>query len=80
MGVCFKLVFITTTALAILIGLKIKYLFDVPPPPVIEDTWWGPKDRSSVSSEIQTFQINFPEKVSITILFIQYLWFYIVFK
>lgn len=63
MGVLFKLGFIITIALAVLIGLKIKSLYEVPPLPPIEDTWWGPKDRSSVSSEIQTFKISFPEKV-----------------
>lgn len=63
MGVLLKLGFVVSLAFAVFVGLKIKSLYDIPPLPPIEDTWWGPEDRSSVSTEIQPFKINFPEKV-----------------
>lgn len=71
MGLLFKLSFIASVAIAVLIGLKVKSLYDVPPLPPIEDTWWGPQDRSTVSTEIQTFKINFPEKV-VTYIFLNF--------
>ncbi|KAI4471858.1 epoxide hydrolase 1-related [Holotrichia oblita] len=60
----FARIFLVVSAISIiLIGLKINRLLEVPPLPVLENTWWGPGDPKKVDTSIRPFKINIPQKV-----------------
>ncbi|KAI4471873.1 epoxide hydrolase 1-related [Holotrichia oblita] len=62
----FARIFLVVSAISIiLIGLKINRLLEVPPLPVLENTWWGPGDPKKVDTSIRPFKINIPQKSNI---------------
>jgi hypothetical protein len=42
---------------------KVRKLFKIPPLPYLEDTWWGPRDKSEEDTAIKPFTINVPDEV-----------------
>ncbi|KAK9732161.1 Epoxide hydrolase N terminus [Popillia japonica] len=63
MGSCLKIFLVISVILSILIGLKINSLLEVPPMPVLEETWWGPGQPKKVDTSIRPFKIDIPDKV-----------------
>ncbi|KAI4471855.1 epoxide hydrolase 1-related [Holotrichia oblita] len=63
MGSCSKIFLVIGGISVILIGLKINSLLEVPPMPVLEETWWGPGQAKKVDTSIRPFKIDIPEKV-----------------
>ncbi|GJQ78777.1 Jheh2 [Trypoxylus dichotomus] len=65
MGVLGKLFFLIIVGVAIFLGIKLNSLFQVPPLPHLENTWWAVGQPSKVDTSIKPFKINVPEKVLI---------------
>ncbi|KAK9732159.1 alpha/beta hydrolase fold [Popillia japonica] len=63
MGSCLKIFLAISAILTILIGLKINSLLEVPPMPVLEETWWGQGQAKKVDTSIRPFKIDIPDKV-----------------
>lgn len=61
MGLIIKLVFLIVTVLT---AYQISKLFDTPPVPKLENTWWGPRDPSKEDTSIKPFKINVSDEVS----------------
>ncbi|XP_018570554.1 juvenile hormone epoxide hydrolase 1-like [Anoplophora glabripennis] len=55
-----KRVLVTWSIAIVLVAvyMKGKVLFEVPPLPQLEETWWGPRDPSKGDTEIRPFKIN----------------------
>jgi juvenile hormone epoxide hydrolase len=62
MGHILKLVFVIIT---VFIAYQISKLYETPPIPKLEDTWWGPRDPSKEDTSIQPFKIDISDSVSI---------------
>lgn len=74
MGVTKVLLIASFAVLLVAVYLQWKSLFEVPPLPQLEDTWWGPRDPSKEDTEIRPFKINVSDEVSnVSPLFLQYL-------
>ncbi|XP_023310063.1 juvenile hormone epoxide hydrolase 1-like isoform X2 [Anoplophora glabripennis] len=63
MGVTRVLVIASIGVVLVGIYLKGKSLFEVPPLPQLEDTWWGPRDPSKEDGEIRPFKINVSDEI-----------------
>lgn len=63
MGLLIKLIVSLTVVFVAFVAYKVRSLGDAPPLPKIEDTWWGPADRSTIEHEIRPFKINVPDQV-----------------
>ncbi|KAJ3662799.1 hypothetical protein Zmor_007126 [Zophobas morio] len=63
MGCC--CVIITAIAVIILLKLvnKIRKLFKIPAVPYLEETWWGPRDKSEEDDSIKSFTIKISDEV-----------------
>jgi hypothetical protein len=62
MGLILKLVLAIIT---VFIAYQISKLYETPPIPNLEDTWWGPRDSSKEDTSIQPFKIDVSDTVSI---------------
>ncbi|XP_044270184.1 juvenile hormone epoxide hydrolase 2-like [Tribolium madens] len=55
------------TAIAVIFILKfvnkIKRFFKIPTVPYLEETWWGPRDKSEEDTSIQPFTVKVPDEV-----------------
>jgi juvenile hormone epoxide hydrolase len=60
MGHILKLVFVIIT---VFIAYQISKLYETPPIPKLEDTWWGPRDPSKEDTSIQPFKIDISDSV-----------------
>ncbi|KAJ3635157.1 hypothetical protein MTP99_008087 [Tenebrio molitor] len=58
---------LAVTAIILIVILKlvdeVRKLFKIPPLPYLEDTWWGPRDKSEEDTSIKPFTISVPEEV-----------------
>ncbi|KAJ8985149.1 hypothetical protein NQ317_012801 [Molorchus minor] len=55
---------VVVAVLAVLAYLKlVRPLYEVPPLPKLEDTWWGPRDASREDTEIRPFKINVSNEI-----------------
>ncbi|EFA00566.1 Juvenile hormone epoxide hydrolase 1-like Protein [Tribolium castaneum] len=60
MGLIIKLVLVIITVLT---AYQISKLFETPPVPKLENTWWGPRDPSKEDTAIKPFKINVSDEV-----------------
>lgn len=62
---CLRIALIFGTLLTAIITYKVhKALFEVPPLPKIEETWWGPGKPGKIDTSIRPFKINISEEVN----------------
>jgi juvenile hormone epoxide hydrolase len=58
---------VVVTAIIVVIILKladkVRKQFKIPPLPYLEDTWWGPRDKSEEDTSIKPFTISIPDEV-----------------
>ncbi|XP_068892776.1 juvenile hormone epoxide hydrolase 2-like [Tenebrio molitor] len=58
---------LAVTAIIIIVILKladkVRKPFKIPPLPYLEDTWWGPPDKSEEDTSIKPFTISVPDEV-----------------
>lgn len=64
MGVTRVLVTTSIAVVLVAVYMKGKALFEVPPIPELEDTWWGPRDPTKEDNEIRPFKINVSDEVT----------------
>jgi hypothetical protein len=61
---------VVVTAIIVVIILKladkVRKQFKIPPLPYLEDTWWGPRDKSEEDTSIKPFTISIPDEVKKT--------------
>ncbi|NP_001161902.1 juvenile hormone epoxide hydrolase-like protein 5 precursor [Tribolium castaneum] len=60
MGLIIKLVLVIITVLT---AYQISKLFETPPVPKLENTWWGPRDPSKEDTAIKPFKINVSDEI-----------------
>lgn len=64
MGLAHVILAVLTAILSVIVYLQVKSLYEVPPLPRLENTWWGPRDASKEDTEIRPFKLNISDGVS----------------
>ncbi|KAJ8925185.1 hypothetical protein NQ315_001370 [Exocentrus adspersus] len=63
MGVTGVIAITSIIVVSVAIFLQVRTLYEVPPLPEIEETWWGPREPSKEDTEIREFKINVSNEV-----------------
>lgn len=65
MGVPGVILTVLVAGFSVVVYLQVSSLYEVPPLPRLEDTWWGPRHPYKEETEIKPFKINISDEVSI---------------
>ncbi|KAJ8938570.1 hypothetical protein NQ314_011429 [Rhamnusium bicolor] len=63
MGTAGTLIAVVFAVAGVLLYLQVKTIFEVPPLPKLEDTWWGPRAPSREDTAIKPFKINVSDQI-----------------
>lgn len=65
MGLLGKLLLLSAALSVVYVGIKVnKLLFEIPPLPKLENTWWGPGESGEDDTAIRPFKVNVPDEVN----------------